>query len=139
MNPIFRSIDYETAKRALLKEDLRFLEGFAGDVEEMRDALRHYVTAFQDREIAEKALYDYMTSIGDTGVAYWDHATKTVIRPILVEDQENIKKPLRAAARNCQLKVVEQRSALLRLMYGRRDEDDDEDTYGCDNDNDNDN
>jgi len=139
-NQVFRfQSEYDAAKRALLKTDLQFLrEEFMGDVTGACLALQNYVEAFTRREIADKILYDYMESIGDTGTSYWDHATNTVISPILTEDQKNIKEPLRAAARSCGMVQRETRTDLLYLMYGRRrDEDEDDDVYGCGVDEDN--
>ena len=125
--------DYDAVKRALLKEDLRFLrEEFNGQLTRACFMLQNYVYAFQERETAQERLYDYMDSIGDTGTSYWDHATNTVISPILTEDQKNIKEPLLAALRKCEMDQRNTRTDLLYLMYGyRRDEDDDDDIYGC--------
>ena len=125
--------EYDAAKRALLEEDLRFLrEEFMGDVTRACFALQEYVEAFMRRETAQTRLTDYMDTIGDTGTAVWDHATQTVIRPILTEDQKNIKEPLRADAQHYMDEQREARTDLLYLMYGRRrDEEEDDDVYAC--------
>jgi hypothetical protein len=132
-NTIFRHMsDYDAAKRALLKKDLRFLrEDFAGDVSRTVLALQLYVEMFQESEMADKRLNDYMHSIGDTGTAVWDHATQTAICNILTEDQKKTKEPLRTACTYWKKEAREARTHLLTLMYGGpRDEDDDEDIYG---------
>ena len=137
---IFRhQSEIAAVKRALLREDLRFLrEDFDGDVRRAVLLLQLYVEVFQEREYADKRLYDYMVSIGDTGTATWDHATQTVICPILTEDQKKTKEPLSAATAYWQVEQRDARTKLLALMYGRRrDEDDDEDIYGCGVDEDN--
>jgi len=137
---IFRhQSEIDAVKRALLREDLRFLrEDFNGDVRVAVLLLQLYVEVFQEREYADKRLRDYMVSIGDSGTATWDHATQTVIRPILTEDQEKTKEPLSAASAYWQGEQRDARTKLLELMYGRRrDEDDDEDIYGCGVDEDN--
>ena len=112
---------------------LRFLrEDFAGDVSRAVLLLQLYVEVFQEREYADMRLRDYMVQIGDTGTAVWDHATQTVILPILTEDQKKTKEPLCAASAYWQSEQRDARTKLLELIYGgRRDEDDDEDTYGC--------
>jgi hypothetical protein len=138
---IFRhQSEIAAVKRALLREDLRFLrEDFDGDVRVAVLLLQLYVEVFQEREYADMRLRDYMVSIGDTGTATWDHATQTVIRPILTEDQMKTKEPLSAASAYWHVEQRTQRTKLLELMYGRRrDEDDDEDIYGCGVDEDND-
>jgi hypothetical protein len=139
---IFRhQSEIDALKRALLREDLRFLrEDFDGDVRVAVLLLQLYVEVFQEREYADKRLYDYMVSIGDTGTATWDHATQTVTRPILTEDQKKTKEPLSATSAYWQGVQRNARTKLLELMYGhRRDEDDDEDIYGCGVDEDEDN
>lgn len=133
-NQVFRfQSDYDAVKRALLEEDLRFLrEDFAGDASRACFALQDYMKAFMMREYADKRLYDYMTSIGDTGTAVWDHETKTAICPILTEEQKRFKEPLRDDALRWRTEQSETRTELLYLMYGfRRDEDEDDDIYGC--------
>jgi len=133
-NQVFRfQSHYDAVKRALLKEDLRFLrDEFTGDVSRACLALQDYVEAFMRRETAEKRLSDYMDSIGDTGTAVWDHATNTVIRPIITEVQRNIKEPLRDDAQHYMDEQREARTYLLYLMYGRRrDEEEDDDVYAC--------
>jgi hypothetical protein len=131
---IFRNhSEIAATQRALLREDLRFLrEDFDGDVRLAVLLLQLYVEVFQEREYADKRLYDYMVSIGDTGTATWDHATQTVIRPILTEDQKKTKEPLSAASAYWKVEQRTQRTKLLELMYGhRRDEDEDDDIYAC--------
>ena len=133
-NQVFRfQSEYDAVKRALLEEDLRFLrDEFTGDVSRACFALNEYVGAFMRRENAQKRLTDYMDSIGDTGTDYWDHATQTVIRPILTEDQKKIKEPLRAETQHYMDEQREARTDLLYLMYGRRrDEEEDDDVYAC--------
>ena len=109
------------ATRALRKSDLRFLrEEFQGDVDRLCIALREYVEAFTESELADKQLHDYMASIGDTGSATWDHENKTIKRFIPTQEQKEIKDQFGWLAVIAGTKASGRNNDLLVLMYGVR-------------------
>jgi len=109
------------ATRVLRNSDLRFLrEDFDGDVVQMCIALRAYVEAFAESELADKQLREYMDSIGDTGCATWDHENKTVIQFIPTQEQKEIKDQLRNASCAAHTESAARKNDMLVLMYGVR-------------------
>ncbi len=123
---------YLAFHRSLLRKDVLFLrEDFTGDVNQACLALQQYVDAFRAREIADQLLREYMDSIGDTGIASWDHENHTTMRTVITPEQEETREVFREAWRRCLNQQRVKRTELLTLMYAtQRDEDEDEDTYG---------
>lgn len=109
------------ATRALRNSDLRFLrEEFDGDVDRLCIALREYVEAFTESELADKQLRDYMASIGDTGIATWDHENNTIKRFIPTQEQKEIKDQFDKASELAGTQAAARKNDLLVLMYGVR-------------------
>jgi hypothetical protein len=120
-NHVFLQADLDAARRALRKSDFRFLrEEFEGDVTRMCVALQEYVQAFQTTELAVQELRDYMASIGDTGVATWDHENKTVKTSILTQEQRETKGRLSEVSWFAHTVEAARKYELLVLMYGER-------------------
>jgi hypothetical protein len=63
------------------------------DADNVCEALSAYISASHANALATKELYEYQVSVGDTG-AYWSHETLSVIRPILTEEEMEIKQRL---------------------------------------------
>jgi hypothetical protein len=72
-----------------------------------------------------------MDSIGDTGIASWDHENHTVMHSVITPEQEETREVFREAWRRCMTQQRVKRTELLTLMYdNQRDEDEDDDIYG---------
>jgi hypothetical protein len=112
--------DLDAAKRALRKSDLRFLREFEGDTDQLCLALQEYVSAFQTQELADQDLRNYMDSIGDTGIATWDHETQAVKCAILTPEQQATKIRLSKVVGAAYTVEAARKYELLALMYGPR-------------------
>jgi hypothetical protein len=113
--------DIDAVKRALRNSDLRFLrEEFEGDATRACVVLQEYAEAYQTLELADQDLRDYMDSIGDTGIATWDHETNAVKTAILTQEQQETKRRLCKVSGYAHTKESELKQELLVMMYGVR-------------------